>query len=1116
MKRAKAKVLVGFALLCAATAAAFDQGDILFFHSFDHGFDADLGGGARAAAPHGEPELQPGRAGKALLFQNQASGLTFEVKGNFEPARGTIAFWISPDNWVGDNGDVFQYYFSTDGGSDNLVIEHVWYRKGVNLLLFQGGRPIGGFPGALCEALVHTYERESIQTVGPARPGVWRHIAFTWRPGRIVGYLDGKQYGVFKEPKLKLTRSGGRFCIGFPPWHAPIFYDIYCDEQALPQLKKPWRTRIDDFVILRQPLFPSQVSKLYELGPIEYAKLGEADPSELTIEQYPYRQVVQVAVVPGADPERSARCEALLAKAGDDAVLQRAALAPDQAGLWRGELETGTLPDAAYRVWAEIRNGKGDVISRSSEQEFAKAHEPWQGNTIGLEDVVPAPWTPLQLEHDVVACWGREYRFKGAPFPSEIVSRGRQLLAAPMRMTAVAAGRTQAFKWRAPRIAERKATRIRRVQDGVAGDLEAAVEAAVEFDGFVLVTVRVTPRRPVAVDALRVDIPIKREHALLMHWPGRYEGLAPVDEVAFDSYNNYMMWVGDDDRGLYWMTDTFRGWPVSDPNRAPAFLPGEVASVMRVNIIDKPVELTQPLSLQFMIEATPVKPMPKGWRRHRLLHESAHRMTENANRATICFHGSDTWPVFSFSPRPWANSRFATWKAWREHLQSQTERRRMFLPDVLKRFGVAYMPYSALFVRGGRFQKAPYASLPEYQRNYCEWRTIPERVTEGPRSGGLRLHYATVCAGSESYRDYWTWQVVKVVMGQDGLDYDGFYFDIFNPRTCKNTEHGCGWIDAQGEVQGSNGSILGTRELLKRIYIGLKARKPEALLMGHCSGLTNMAYSAFADLLLDGEQFRGSRLLARSGHYSDTFRLGYARAKFSPHAFGFIPVHCSEVGHQVEKKGEIYKNRGEEFESDIFRRHAKTDVKVRLSGVKDATGPFAYNYYRGSRELLAILLLHDVLMYGQQQDTVALAEVWAAHDRFGLAAHDVAFTGYWALDDAVRCSDDRINISSYRRPGARVMLVVSNLTGELREFEVAIVPEKLGLPDHGLIAIDGEAEGPVTPLPRFDGRRLTLAVRDYDVRHVILGPRSSLQAIMGPLAEVRKALDAELAPQTAK
>ncbi len=57
----------------------------------------------------------------------------------------------------------------------------------------------------------------------------------------------------------------------------------------------------------------------------------------------------------------------------------------------------------------------------------------WLDSTLGLEDEVVPPFTPLKVKGETVECLGRKVRFGKLGLPESIISNGREILAAPVR-----------------------------------------------------------------------------------------------------------------------------------------------------------------------------------------------------------------------------------------------------------------------------------------------------------------------------------------------------------------------------------------------------------------------------------------------------------------------------------------------------------------------------------------------------------------------------------------------------------------------------------------------------------------------------------------------------------
>jgi hypothetical protein len=57
----------------------------------------------------------------------------------------------------------------------------------------------------------------------------------------------------------------------------------------------------------------------------------------------------------------------------------------------------------------------------------------WLDSTLGLEDEVVPPFTPLKVRGDTIECLGRKVKFGAIGLPESIQSNGREILASPVR-----------------------------------------------------------------------------------------------------------------------------------------------------------------------------------------------------------------------------------------------------------------------------------------------------------------------------------------------------------------------------------------------------------------------------------------------------------------------------------------------------------------------------------------------------------------------------------------------------------------------------------------------------------------------------------------------------------
>ncbi len=321
------------------------------------------------------------------------------------------------------------------------------------------------------------------------------------------------------------------------------------------------------------------------------------------------------------------------------------------------------LAPGTYRV--EFDLGGGAVIR--SNRTFVRRTFEFEGNTIGMMHDVYPPFTPVEVDGPKVSVVDRTYAVNALGLFDSVVSKGRELLAEPMRLV-VEAPSGDRLSWRAGPVKGRAEHPDLAVFETAAACPAFRVNSTVEVeeDGCAKVTMTWTPtgRGGTAprVGRAWLELALKESEAPLCHlvgmnsmrhnyagkvprgggvtwinqtWrPSRFEvtpftGEAPASyEVwnatqlmhwgggrwAFAPY----VWLGAEERGLAWFADHTAGYE-TDGERGIQRLsiePGKV--VLRVELVQKPVALDAPRTFTFGLQASPTKPMPEGWRGYRV------------------------------------------------------------------------------------------------------------------------------------------------------------------------------------------------------------------------------------------------------------------------------------------------------------------------------------------------------------------------------------------------------------------------------------------------------------------------------------------------------------------
>jgi len=254
----------------------------------------------------------------------------------------------------------------------------------------------------------------------------------------------------------------------------------------------------------------------------------------------------------------------------------------------------------------------------------------WLGSKAGLTDKVLWPWTPLEVGARSVSCWGRTYRFAGSPFPAEVHTAGQQVLAGPVRLEASVGG--QAVTWVGGRGTWRTRSDAAAVwsSTGRAAGLRLEGTTRVEYDGMLRADLVVTPEQATTVDALSLVVPLRPDHARLYHfWPGRWgsgTNSGAVPDKGLDLPFKPFVWLGDEERGLAWFTESDQGWSPRHKGRAITVRRQGDSLVLRCHLLDGPTKLAEPLRYTFGLQATPVKPPWRKFHEQRIAHGAFYGM----------------------------------------------------------------------------------------------------------------------------------------------------------------------------------------------------------------------------------------------------------------------------------------------------------------------------------------------------------------------------------------------------------------------------------------------------------------------------------------------------------
>lgn len=274
-----------------------------------------------------------------------------------------------------------------------------------------------------------------------------------------------------------------------------------------------------------------------------------------------------------------------------------------------------------------------------------------------------------------------------------------------------------------------------------------------------------------------------------------------------------------------------------------------------------------------------------------------------------------------------------------------------------------------------------------------EWADYSDECLVYPRTGEYQRkpeqHAYCVC-----YRSIWQDFLADGISRlMDEYDIDGVYLDGTEyPWACCNEKHGCGYTKPDGTV-GTTYPIFPTRDLMKRIWMIVKSRKPDGMVNVHSSTCMTTPTLAFATSYWDGEQLGG---IAQGPWALDVLPMEAFRCEFMGHQWG-VPAELLCYGR-----------------------------------------PYTYS------QAMSFSLLHDVLVRGSLNGSLEMeSKLWKAMDEFG--RHQATWQPYWSNANAVTTDSENTKVSLYSHSGKGVLAIMSNLAGEPRDVQVRLNLENLQL-----------------------------------------------------------------------
>lgn len=543
--------------------------------------------------------------------------------------------------------------------------------------------------------------------------------------------------------------------------------------------------------------------------------------------------------------------------------LQKISLSPFRQGIAKGEFETNNLEPGNYPVAVQVRDASTYQTLANKIITFRKLSDTpsWKGMIDSLTLHVPAPWTSPQVSGTNLSCWGREYRYgESSAFPAEIINQNESILSSSIRMVGNVNG--QSIQWNQGKhtVTNKTETAVTLESETQSQNMSLKSVTTFEYDGFMKIAVTINPLSSINVESLSFEIPLKKEFAKYFHYcpdawtfEVRNAGALPAD--GWGNYFKPYLWLGNEEIGLAWCCESYRGWSIDKNKTAVEARPEGDAVILRASIVNRPVKMEQPITVVFGLQATPAKPRPAGSRKWRY---------GNGPGVTVGIK--------------WADPEYGVWY----HFPTPRDPKKyneMIEKDFHSK-GQMFTMYSDYYY--------PSAQTPEFQYYKGDW-----WVTSDCWAQTDVIYYGQPCL-SVCFREK-TWMDYHISLF---IDYfkntiaDGTYMDGVVPITCQNPTHEqCYFINQDGE-RDYEYQIFSCREMLKAIYCVSRQYNPPKIVVSHMSTRMISPILTFTDAYVDGEQFiAGERF---TGDYIASAPLDKIIAEFMGRQYGIVQFFLPE------------------------------------------------------------------------------------------------------------------------------------------------------------------------------------------------------------------------------
>lgn len=581
--------------------------------------------------------------------------------------------------------------------------------------------------------------------------------------------------------------------------------------------------------------------------------------------------------------------------------------------------DTGILPDGQYEIELLL---EGVTLPERITREFTRKKFEWENNSLGISDEVIAPYTPLSVSGTSVHAVLRTHTHNEQGFWNKVVSQGKDILSAPVSLSAEINGKTEKLTAAKPlSFSKVSAAQVSGKSELNAGALKIDYTCVYDYDGMMKVHLVLKGDPQLSLNKLDLDIPVSEKTAMFLHacpdqirqsFIGRVpEGSGIVWESKQANRTELLgtflpyVWIGNEEQGIAFFADNDKDWLPDDIQSVILVRREKSQVILTIRFVTKPGKLLRDREIIFGLQATPTKPMmehPANWRKTSLNPSIPFAYGVRIFGSAFYWGGEN---FYTYYPREkdyeyfsiLKRSRTETvpekeWLAWREKYDKKN--------PLYKKYIESHIPAAMRQVQSRPKAMIPYTNPRGAVVTQEEFKVFQDEWLKMDYTSRRWAEYDDGIIGYEvipgkSYQDFILYHYKKML---DSSGFDAIYFDNTFILSSRETLIGGAFIGENGAIRPSCDLFL-MRDLCKRAAVLSFQSRGFNLNVSHMTSCNIVPINTWFGCNLDWEWYYGE------DDYQDRFSMDYTRTVSLGVQTGSIPLALGTTGVRVGPENQV-------------------------------------------------------------------------------------------------------------------------------------------------------------------------------------------------------------------